>query len=367
VSLTLLHFGNLRLGTAFPWLGVRGKDQRAQLLTTLMGLGDLAIAERVNMVVISGDLFDCVIPAESTLRSVATFFSKLVMAGIYVAVLPGKRDRDILSQFADQTHPVVEQPAVVVLNQAVPNVSLPALRLALHAITTLYPSEERAAARARDAGVRHIGLLYHGTATPLVLEDVARALQTQGYSYVGIGGYESYAEHVAGRMVLCSPGVAEPSRWGQEHGSLAVVSMDDAGGTQVFRGLSGTRTFARIELRLAARTAGQIRERIEALRDPELGLEIVLTGICPADVLIDPGDLEASLADRFFRLRVFDRTGVVIDEADAANQGVSTVLANFVRVMKERIEQPGPQDNVVLLREAYRLGFRMLDSRASRE
>jgi hypothetical protein len=363
--LTLLHFGNLRLGAAFPWLGVRGKEQRAQLLTTLMGLGDLAIAERVNMVLISGDLFDCAIPAEATLRSVTTFFTKLVTAGIYVAVLPGKRDSDIFSQLASRTRAVAEDPAVLVLSQIVPDVSLPALKVALHGIGMRDRTAEEAAARVVDAHTRHIGLLYHA-ATRLVIEDVARDLQAQGYHYVGIGGYESYVEHVAGTTVLCSPGVPEPSRWGQENGSLAVVSMDDSGRTQVFRGLAGTRTFVRREVRLAARTAGHVRERIEALSDPELGLEVVLTGICPADVLIDPGELEAALAERFFRLRVFDRTGLVIDADDMAKQGVDTVLANFARVMKERMEQQESEDTVALLREAYRLGFRMLDGGAAR-
>ena len=52
----LLHLADLHLGRAFQMLGEKGAAQRRALEAALIRAVDLAIAERVHLVLVAGDL-----------------------------------------------------------------------------------------------------------------------------------------------------------------------------------------------------------------------------------------------------------------------------------------------------------------------
>jgi len=54
----ILHTADVHLGRPFSGLGSRGKQLRAAQLGTLRRIVDIAASEKVDCVVIAGDLFD---------------------------------------------------------------------------------------------------------------------------------------------------------------------------------------------------------------------------------------------------------------------------------------------------------------------
>ena len=56
--LKILHTADIHLGAKFSGLGNKGASQREQLRATFKNVIATAINERVNIVLIAGDLFD---------------------------------------------------------------------------------------------------------------------------------------------------------------------------------------------------------------------------------------------------------------------------------------------------------------------
>ncbi|TMI80892.1 MAG: hypothetical protein E6H03_07620 [Bacillati bacterium ANGP1] len=63
MSIRLLHTSDIHLGATFKVLGERGREQHRQVRETFARVVGLAIEERVDAVLIAGDLFDSVAAA----------------------------------------------------------------------------------------------------------------------------------------------------------------------------------------------------------------------------------------------------------------------------------------------------------------
>ena len=71
MPLKILHTADVHLGAKFLGLGRKGEYQRTQLLQAFDDTVNLAIRERVNMMLIAGDLFDSASVSRSLLGRVA--------------------------------------------------------------------------------------------------------------------------------------------------------------------------------------------------------------------------------------------------------------------------------------------------------
>ncbi len=360
VDVTVLHFANLRLGASFPSLGLRGRDHRAQLVATLGGLADLAIAEQVNAVLITGDLFGCAVPAPTTGKSVQAFIAKLRDSGIPVILIQGSRDPRSLYDTRHQPPGQDFLAAAIILNSDQPSLTLKEVDLTFQKVTLPVPGDDHAFAPAVAASNgRLIGAAYFSGPEPLDLQAAAARFTGSPMSYLGIGGSIAFALDAGQAPAACSPGVPEPLEWGQEEGSVALVRIRD-GMVQVTRAQTGTKSLAKRDLPLTLDTARKVTSLVAAQAHDDLGLEVVLSGQCPGDVLIDPALIEMELAQDFYNLRVVDHTELVIDTSDQGDLPKGTVLGNFVRVMDERIRNAGDEDQRIHEREAYRLGMGLL-------
>lgn len=357
MALTLLHFANTRLGAAFTALGLHGREQRAQLLITLSSLADLAAVEQAQVIVVSGDIFDCAVPAPASLKVVQSFFARLQHLGILAVILPGARDPDGIFDPSCQPDNRDHSPGALVLGPRQPAVRIEEHRLVVRAVPHPAQGEVAAVPRA-EPGYCTVGLMYLPDAADL--GTIARTFASTGMRYLGIGGDTSFAVAGEADLTVCSPGVPEPQEWGQERGSVAVVHFADDGQVRVERRRTGSRSFARRELVVTTENSKLIRHLIGRLAHGDLALEVVLTGICPADVMIDPAAIEADLAPQFFHLRIVDRTQLAIPSQGAGAWPQGTVLGNFARVMDGRIRDAADEEQAAFDREAYQLGMSML-------
>jgi hypothetical protein len=359
MDVTLLHFANLRLGTTFPTLGPRGRDQRAQLVATLDSLADLAMAEHAHAVVISGDLFGCPVPAPGTLKSVREFFARLRDSAIPVVLLAGSRDPQSVFGPHQQANAREDLEGAILLDRLNPRAAVEDLGLVFQWVSLSHPEPYTTGDPDRGSRPTVVGLACHDTSEALDLSAVADAFADTGITYLAVGGDPGFSVQQRSNLTVCSPGAPEPLEWGQEEGSVALVRIG-TGPARVNRGRTGTRSLARRDLTLTLANAQDVVALIAAQAREDLGLEVILRGKCPGHVLIDPASIESELGARFFHLRVVDRTELVIDIGEQGDVPRGTVLGNYVRVMDARIRAAGDADRRVHEREAYRLGMGLL-------
>lgn len=362
MACTLMHFANVRLGATFATLGPHGREHRAQVLATLASLADMACLERVGAVLVSGDLFDCAIPSAATLKTVRAAFTRLQHAGIPAVILPGGRDPEMIFEPAWQQEGQEICPGASILGPARLTVRLDALNLVVRFLA--FPQPPTGTLPFVTAETLSVGLAYRTTGTGS-LADLALGFEGSPARYVGIGGDTRFAVAAAGAVTVCSPGVPEPLEWGQEHGTVALVRIDDDGSVRVDRRRTGAHSFTRRELAVTPDNAQFVTSLIERQAHPDLALEVVLTGICPFDVLIDPHAIESELAPSFFHLRVVDRTQLLFAGGSPGALPQGTVLGNFARVMDGRLRDAADEEQAMHDREAYRLGFNLLQGGSS--
>lgn len=357
MACTLMHFANVRLGATFATLGPHGREHRAQVLATLASLTDMACLERVGAVLVSGDLFDCAIPSLATLKTVRAAFARLKHAGIPAVILPGARDPEAIFESGWQQEGQEVCLGASILGPKQPAIRLDALNLVVRFLA--FPQQTAGTLPFADAETLSVGLAYRpGGASSLA--DLAPTFEASGVRYVGLGGDTTFAVATSGPVTVCSPGVPEPLEWGQEQGTVALVRIDDDGTVRVDRRRTGAHSFARRELAVTPDNARFVTDLIERQAHPDLALEVVLTGTCPFDVLIDPHAIESELAPSYFHLRVVDRTQLLFTGGTPGALPQGTVLGNFARVMDGRLRDAADEEQAMHDREAYRLGFNLL-------
>src|SRR4030042_4795913 len=90
--LRILHTADIHLGAKFSGLGDKGASQREQLRATFKNVVATAINEKVNIVLIAGDLFDSNQQAQRNIDLVIEQSNLLGSNNIPVCLIPGTHD-----------------------------------------------------------------------------------------------------------------------------------------------------------------------------------------------------------------------------------------------------------------------------------
>jgi exonuclease SbcD len=83
----LLHTSDWHVGRTF-----HGRDLLAEQESVLSGLADLVVAERVDVVVVAGDLYDRAVPNAEAVQTCARVLSRVKAAGARIVITPGNHD-----------------------------------------------------------------------------------------------------------------------------------------------------------------------------------------------------------------------------------------------------------------------------------
>src|SRR5829696_2973035 len=92
VMLRLLHTADVHLGARHADLGDRAAMQRERQFAAFVATIDLALAEKVDLVLVAGDLFDSNVQPRRSVERAAAQIRRLVEARIRVVIAPGTHD-----------------------------------------------------------------------------------------------------------------------------------------------------------------------------------------------------------------------------------------------------------------------------------
>jgi DNA repair exonuclease SbcCD nuclease subunit len=379
--LRLLHTADVHLGARHADLGDRAATQRERQFAAFTATIDLALAEKVDLVLIAGDLFDSNVQPRRSVERAATQLKRLVDARVRVVIAPGTHDVfDRASIYRAYDIPAlagsVGSDLVTVLDPDHPEVFLKPLDVVVHGqcfatkraphspLLDLEVSKD-------DRAAWHIGLLHAALAIEGKTDGDDVVITTDEIAathldYLALGHWHSMSKGKAGRTTYAYSGAPEPVAVDQDRaGNVLLVTLDAVDGKKhvtVEEHKVGRTRFERIQLDAA--TVGSqpgLVAKLTDRADPDLMLDVELIGVRPDELDVHVEEIETELADRFLKLRVRDRAVSPLPEGPIASP--DTVLGAFIRDLEAQIAEAEAADDEASageLRDALRLGRLLL-------
>ncbi len=383
--LRLLHTADVHLGARHADLGEQAAAQRERQFAAFRATVDLALAEKVDVLLVAGDLFDSNTQPRRSVERVASELKRLADAAIRTVVIPGTHDvYDGASVYrAYDLAALAGLPAdtdrLVVLTPERPDVVLGPLDLVVHGrvfATKRAPRSPLAGfdAAADDRATWHVGLIHGSLHIPERTEHdevvfTSEEVAASHLDYVALGHWHSTQRGRAGATLWAYSGAPEPVAIDQDRaGSALLVTLEERDGGRhvaVEERRVGRTRFERVEVDAAVvGSQPALVERLVALADPDLVLDARVIGVRPDDLDLVPEEIEREIGERFFRARVRDASVAALPDGPAPPP--DTIVGALVRDLEAGIadaEAAGRAEDARETREALRLARLLLDGR----
>ncbi len=275
--LRLIHTADVHLGARHADMGEQAAAQRERQFDAFRRTVDLALAERVDMVLIAGDLFDSNTQPRRSVDRVAAELRRLALAAVRTVIIPGTHDcydRSSIYRAYDLAALAGVPPIgdmLVVLTPDRPEVVLPTLDAVVYGrVFDTKRAPQESAARGSMPGQRsratwQIGMIHGALSIPgrtdgdeVVID--AEEIATSGLDYLALGHWHSTLTARAGDVRYAYSGAPEPVAVDQDRaGNVLLVTLDVVNGARtvtVEERTVGRTRFERLDVN-AAEISGQ--------------------------------------------------------------------------------------------------------------
>lgn len=381
--LRLIHTADVHLGARHDDLGEQAAAQRERQFAAFKAAVDLALAEKVDLFLIAGDLFDSNAQPRRSVERVAAELKRLSAARIRTVIIPGTHDvYDKASIYRAYDLPALagNGPAddlVTVLDPDHPSVHLATCDVVVFGPVfatkraPYSPLRDLDASRDQTAATWRIGMVHGAIAIPGKTDRDEVVITTEEIAathldYLALGHWHSAQTGHAGTVTYAYSGAPEAVALDQDRaGKALLVELEERNGARTVtleeRQVGRTR-FEKREID-ATTVASQpaLIESLAAAADPDLVLDVRVVGVRPDELDLDLDEIEASLAPSFLKVRVRDAslpalTGGPLPSPD-------TIAGAFIRDLEARIaelEAAGSTTEAAEQRDALRLGRLLL-------
>jgi exonuclease SbcD len=372
--LRLLHTADVHLGARHADLGEQAAAQRERQFAAFQASIDLAIAEKVDLFLIAGDLFDSNTQPRRSVERVAAELKRLVGARIRTVVIPGTHDvydRASIYRVHDLAALAGSTPDddfVTVLTPDRPSVHLGACDVMVHGPVFATKRAPHSPLRdlkvvGGDGATWHVGLVHGSVAIPdrTDRDEVVvtrEEIEGTGLDYLALGHWHSTQRGTAGATTWAYAGAPEPVAVTQDGaGKVLLVELAESGGKRTVRideRVVGRTRFEKLDVD-AAGLADQpaLVDRIAARADPDLVLDVRLTGVRPDELDVSADEVEDRLKGRFLKLRVRDQSMPALTEG--ALPSPDTIPGAFIRSVEGRIAELEADGSAPALSDASEL------------
>lgn len=379
----LLHMADVHLGARHHDLGPAAAAQRERQFAAFRRAVDLAIAEKVDLVLISGDLFDSNSQPRRSVERAAGELKRLVERHVSVVLIPGTHDcYDSSSIYRVFDLPQMagvapDSDALVVLTDERPQITYPELDTTVHGRVSRTkralgsPLANFSAAEAARSSRWQIGMIHGSLAVPGRVEEddvlfTEAEIASSGLHYLALGHWHSFREGRAGSTTWAYAGAPEPVAMDQDGaGHVLLVTLQEAGGKAHVgvepRTVGQTRR-RRLDLDAASVVSqADLARQLAQLADPNLVLDARLIGLSADGLDLHVDEVEEQLQGSFLRLRLRDESVAALP--DGPLPPADTIAGAFVRELQGRIaaEEKESPERAAELREALRLGRLLLE------
>ena len=378
----LLHMADVHLGARHDDLGPAAADQRERQFGAFQRAVDLALSEKVDLILICGDLFDSNTQPRRSVERAAAELSRAVARKIPTVVIPGTHDcydaASIYRAFdlADMAGAAPDSALLTVLTDEKATVHFDHLDLTVVARTfptKRAPSSPLAGLTDHAQGKWKVGMVHGSFAVPGRFEqdDVVftdQEVADSGLDYLALGHWHSFREGKLGGTAWAYPGAVDLVAIDQDGaGHVLLVGLEERAGRRevtLEQRRVGRTHFQRVELDAAQLTTqAELERQLREMADEDRVLDVRIAGVRAADLDLDPEELERQLRAGFLRLRIRDASVPQV-AGTAAQAPADTILGAFGRDLTARIQEHearGELATAAELREALRYGELLLD------
>lgn len=383
--LRLLHTADVHLGARHADLGDQAAAQRERQFAAFKAAVDLALAEKVDLFLIAGDLFDSNTQPRRSVERVAAELKRLAEAKIRTVAIPGTHDvydRSSLYRVHDLAALAGSGPdddLVTVLTPDRPSVHLGTCDVVVHG--PVFATKRAPHSPLRDLKVTpgdgatwHVGMVHGSLAIPdrTDRDEVVvtrEEIEATGLDYLALGHWHSAQQGKAGATTYAYSGAPEPVAVTQDGaGKVLLVELDERAGTRTVaieeRQVGRTR-FEKLDIDAASLTdQPALVAQLAAKADPDLVLDARLTGVRPDELDVSVEEVEDQLKGSFLKVRVRDQSVPALTEGILPS--AETIPGAFIRNVEARIaelEADGSEAAVAEaaeLRDVLRLGRLLL-------
>ena len=379
--LRLLHTADVHLGARHADLGDRAATQRERQFAAFVATIDLALAEKVDLLLIAGDLFDSNVQPKRSVERAASQLQRLVDARIRLVIAPGTHDvYDRASIYRAYDLPAmagaVGSDLVTVLDPDHPDVHLKSLDVVVHGrcfATKRAPHSplQGLDTSKDDRATWHVGLLHAALAIEGKTDGDEVVITTDEIAatrldYLALGHWHSTTKGKAGKTSYAYSGAPEPIALDQDGaGNALLVTLEEADGKKTVTIEERKVGRTRVEkVQLDAASVGSQPSLVSKLAeraDQDLVLDVEIIGVKPDELDVHVDEVETELAERFLKLRVRDRSVAPLPEGPVVS--ADTVLGAFIRDLEAQIAEAEARDDEGTsneLRDSLRLGRLLL-------
>ncbi len=356
MGVRIVHTADVHLGARHADLGERAASQRDRQFAAFRATVDLAIDAGADLLLVAGDLFDSNAQPRRSVERVAAELARLAGRRIRSVLLPGTHDvcdRASIYRAYDFAELAGVDPGsglVTVLTPERPEVRFPELETVVFGrlfATKRAPRSPLAGFSAVGApetwkvGMIHGSLLVPGRTDGDEVVFSAEEVAASGLDYLALGHWHSAQSGTAGTVRYAYAGAPEPVAVDQDRAGKALLVtlslVDGVRTVEVEERVVGRTRFVRQEVDAAA-VASQpaLVERLAALADPDVVLDVRLIGVRAEDLDVDGDEVVRALAPSFLAVRFRDRTVAPLPPEDEV-PGPDTILGSLVRDLEARI------------------------------
>lgn len=379
----LLHMADVHLGARHRDLAEAAAQQRERQFAAFRRAVDAGIEHKVDVVLICGDLFDSNAQPRRTVERAAGELRRLADASIRTVLIPGTHDcydNSSIYRVFDLAA-MCEQPEgsdlITVLTPEQPDVVFKDLEMVVYGRvfdTKRAPKSPLTdfSASAETRGRWRVGMIHGSLSVPGKVEqdeviftdaEVARS----GLDYLALGHWHSFRKGRSGSTTWAYPGAPEPVALDQDGaGMVVLVNLDGTSGVEPVTiepiGVGRTR-FQKLDLDAATvRSQDELARRLGEMADPDVVLDVRLTGVASDGLEIDLEEVTRQLGEAFLKVRVRDQSVAALP--DGPLPPADTIAGAFIRDLEARIadaERAGRAEEATETREILRLGRLLLD------
>jgi exonuclease SbcD len=381
--LRLIHTADVHLGARHDDLGEQAAAQRERQFAAFKAAIDLALAEKVDLFLIAGDLFDSNVQPRRSVERVAAELKRLAGARIRTVIIPGTHDvYDKASIYRAYDLPGLAgngptEDLVTVLDPDHPSVHLTTCDVVVFGRVFATKRAPHSPLRDLDASLDQtvatwrIGMVHGAIAIPgktdrdevvVTIEEIAAT----NLDYLALGHWHSAQTGRAGTVTYAYAGAPEAVALDQDRaGKVLLVELDERAGARTVkveeRQVGRTR-FEKREIDASALASQPaLVESLAAAADPDLVLDVRIVGVRPDELDLDLDEIESSLAPSFLKVRIRDASLPALTSGPLPSP--DTIAGAFIRDLEAGIavlEAAGSTAEAAEQRDALRLGRLLL-------
>jgi len=373
----IIHTGDVHLGAKFTSFKDKAGKQRRALLDSFRKVVDTAILERANILLIAGDLFDSNFPSYDTVNAVKTELKKLNDSKIYVAISPGTHDClsvDSIYRREDFTEGL---PYIYVFDdEKVTEKKYPDLDLTVYAQANTSNKSKKSPIGFLEAieeknskykvAMAHGSLQIEGKFAdddwPISLTEISKS----GMDYIALGHWHGAQDFSFGATKAWYSGSPEIT-YKEGKGGLGqgfAIKIEFLNNIEITPIKISDKKVEEFDLDVSGYSnIDDIYKEIEKKAGENTILILNIKGVINPELFLSTEKIEEDFKDRFFSIKAKNTSQVRMDDITKRDYPEEIVIGKFIRIMQEKINSAGSDEEKNILEEALQLGVAELEGK----